>query len=719
MTNKPDPEIADLAVTPIRRPLWQRVSLVWLVPVLALAVSFFVAWDNYSKRGTLIEISFENAAGIEANETVVKYRDVTVGRVENVSFSEGLGDVVIGVRIANNVAPYLDDDARFWVVRPNVSVRGISGLDTVLSGVYIEGTWDDEPDVAQFSFVGDEDAPISREGQRGTEIRLRARDGSALAEGAPILHKGIEVGFLEKPELSFTGNEVIVTGFVKEPYDQRITSNTRFWDTSGFSVNLGAGGVSLDVNSLASLIEGGIAFDTVVSGGDALEEGQLFDMFDNEASARSSLFAKPNQELLNMAILFDRSVNGLSVGSEVRFQGVRVGEVTGLSAFVEDTSTGQLVRLRANIGIEPGRLGLGEEARVEDALSFLEDQVSKGLRARMVTGNILSGSLNIELITVTDAPSAAVQYSESNYPILPSTASEITDVAATAEGLLNGINRLPVEDLMTATIDTLNSIERLANDDSLRDAPVSLAALLDEARDLIADEDLRAIPSDLRDTVADAKALIGDDIQGVTADLRSVTTSIDALLGQATDADLVATLSTALQSASAAADNIEVATRDLPQISAQVQDLIAKADALELQALVNQSNALLASVDTLISSEDTANLPRSLSAALDELRLVISEIREGGAIENVNAALASANQAARAIETSVAGFPALSSRASRLVTTTEDVISAYGDRSRFSQDMASTLRDIQAAADAVTSLARAIQRNPSSLLTGR
>lgn len=719
MTDDAPHKIAEMSVTHTRRPIWQRMSLVWLVPIIALAVSLFVAWQDYINRGTLIEISFDNAAGVIAEETVLKYRDVTVGRVEKISFAEGLSVVLLQVRVDNNVAPYLDDDAQFWVVRPNVTVRGVTGLDTVLSGVYIEGTWDDQLDVAQTAFVGVENAPVSRGGQRGTEITLRTRDGSALAEGAPILHKGIEVGFLEKPNLSFTGNEVLVTGFVRAPYDKRITANTRFWDISGFSVNLGASGVSLDVSSLASLIEGGVAFDTVVSGGEAIRDGHLFDMFDDEASARSSLFANPNRELLNMAVLFDRSVSGLSVGSEVQFQGVRVGEVTSLSAFVEETSAGQLVRLRANIGIEPDRLGLGEGTTVAQALSFIEDQVAQGLRARMITGNILSGSLSIELLIVQDAPAAAVQYSDSTYPILPATTSQITDVAATAEGVLDRISRLPVEELMTSTIDTLNSIERLANDDSLREAPVSLAALLDETRALIADEDLRAIPSDLRETVAGAQRLIDKDISTVATDLSKVVESLDALLQQADNAELIATLGRTLTRAETTIHNIETATNQLPAMTEQLNALIAKANALELQALVDEATGLIRSADALISSDATADLPASLAASLDELRAVLAEIREGGAVENVNAALASASAAARAIETSVEGLPALSERASRLVTQTEDVISSYSTRSRFGQDMSTTLRDIQTAADAVTSLARTIQRNPSSLLRGR
>jgi paraquat-inducible protein B len=712
MTDTPR-QPAPLDVRPVKRPLWQRISVVWLVPVLALAVSLGVAYSNYANQGTLIEISFENASGVTADETVIKYRDVTVGRVEKVAFADGLSVVLIEARIDKTLAPYLDDDAQFWVVRPDVSVRGITGLDTVLGGVYIEGNWDAQNDVAQFEFVGLEDAPQTRAGQRGTVISLRARDGSALSEGAPILHKGITVGRLETPELSFNGNDVIVDAFVEYPYDQRITSNTRFWDTSGFSLSLGAGGVSLDVNSIASLIEGGIAFDTVVSGGRPLREGQVFDLFFDEDTARNSLFSSPTQnaEVLNIDVLFDGSVRGLSAGSEVRFQGIRIGTVTDLSAFVVTDQREQSVRLRTNLAIEPGRLGLGPDATPEEALAFLDGLVADGLRARMITGNILSGSLQVELIQVPTAPSAILARDVDGKGIIPTTKSEITDVAATAEGVLERINELPVEELMSGAISMMGSFERLANDEDLRSVPSSVSALLDEARTLVGGDDIQAVPADLRAAVMD---------------IRTTIAGLNTVIAGANDAELVQSLATTLQTANAAVTNIEQATRNLPAITARVEDIADKLFAIEIAGMVDAATGTLNSIDALIGSDTTADLPQSVSAALDEVRLFLGEVRAGGAIENVNAALASASAAAQAIETSVQGLPELSARATRLtadaqklVTQTEALINSYGDRSRFSTETLGTLRDIQAAADAVTNLARTIQRNPSSLLTGR
>lgn len=688
---------APLDVRPIKQRVWRRLSLVWLVPIIALAVSLWAAWQNYQDRGQLITITFENASGITAGETVIKYRDVTIGEVETVEFDAGLAVVLVHARIDKTVAPYLDDDAQFWVVRPDVSVRGITGLETVLSGVYIEGNWDTEADVAQYEFTGLEQPVLTRAGQQGIRVVLRAKDGRSVSVGAPVLHKGIEVGYLEKPELSFDGTQVVVTAFIESPFDRRITSSTRFWDTSGFSVSFGTGGVSLDVSSLASIIEGGIAFDTVVSGGEPARDGQLFDIFNDEDTARDSLFTDPNAEVLEVAVLFEQSVSGLTPGSEVRFQGIRIGEVSDLNAIVVGEGASAEVRLQAVLSIEPSRLGMGTDASTDDALRLLSDFVERGLRARMVTGNILSGTLLVELVQIEDALPAIMTNSAGIYPIIPTTDSQISDVAATAEGVLARINALPVEELMDGAINLMDSIESLANDEATRTAPASLVALLEESRALVTSEDLQAVPSDLRKVIND----------------------LDAIVARAAEVDLVGDLDTALESAAVAAANIELATENLPEITAQIEELTQRANSLEFEALVASATDTLTSIEAFVSNDDTAALPSSLKGALDEMRGFLTEVREGGAIENVNAALASANEAAQAVEDAVSTLPALSARANQLVAQTEEVINSYSERSRFSAETLATLRDIQAAADAVSSLARTIERNPNSLLIGR
>lgn len=688
---------APLDIRQGKPPAARRVSLVWLVPILALAVSLGATWQSYADRGTLITISFENASGVAAGETEIKYRDVVVGEVEDVTFTDGLTDVLVAARIDKNVAPYLDDDAQFWVVRPDVSVRGITGLETVLSGVFIEGNWDTQADVAQTAFTGLEAPNLTRASQRGTTVVLRADDGGSLAAGAPVLHKGIEVGYLEEPQLSFNGRQVIVNAFIESPYDRRITSSTRFWDTSGFSVSLGAGGVSLDVDSLASLIEGGVAFDTVVSGGEPINEGHRFDLFDDEQTARDSLFVDPNAEVLEVAVLFEQSVTGLVVGSEVRLQGIRVGEVSDLNAIVVGEGDNALVRLQAVLAIEPSRLGIGDEESAEDALTLLSSLVNQGLRARMVTGNILAGTLIVELVTLEDALPAIMTLTSGDYPVIPTTASEISDVAATAEDLLARINSLPVEDLMDGAINMMASIERLAEDEDTRGTPAALVALADETRALIASEAVQSVPEELQAVIAE----------------------LNLLIGQTNETGLIGDIDLAVETVTRLANNIDEATRNLPQITQDIADLTARANTLEFEALIAATTDTLVAVERFVDSDDARDLPASLNGALDEMRGFLAEVNQGGAVANLNGVLDAASEAARAVQEAVSTLPALAERANALVALSEEVVDSYSQRSRFGAETLQTLRDIQDAADAVTSLSRTIQRNPSSVLTGR
>lgn len=804
-------------IRPARKGLLRRLSLVWIVPVLVLIVTLGVAWQAYIDRGTVIEISFENASGISA-ETQIKYRDITVGVVEKVSFAEGLDIVVVRARVDKEIAPYLDDDAAFWVVRPDVSVRGISGLDTVLSGVYIQGNWDIEPETAQYYFTALERAPLTLAGQRGVQVLLRAPDGGSLTQGAPILHKGIKVGYLEQPELARNGQGVEVTAFIEEPYNRRITSRTRFWDTSGFSVNVGAGGLELNVDSIASLIEGGIAFDTVISGGTVVEDGDTFEIFDNEDTARESVFIDPNREILNVAVYFEDSVNGLAEGSPVRMGGIAVGQVSDISAIVRGIEGMQQVRLLATLAIDPQLFGMAAGTSADDTLDALENLVAQGLRARLVTGNILSGSLNVELLEVPGAPMQLLDKQGDPYPTIPTTAAAVADVAASAETLLDRLNKLPIEGVMNGAISLMASFEVLATDGDLRAAPEELLALLTDIRDIVGSDDIQAIPGEIDAVIANIDTLLTDagtittqiaqadlvtslndvlvssntaiiNFDAATTGIGSIISEIndlsskanaldvESLLAQTTDtlaafdtlasgeatqaiapsvlaaideirvvvADVrdggaVENLTSALASASAAADAVEqsvaglpglttqaadvltqlqAAADDLPAITSQIEALTAKANALEIEALATQASETLASMNTILSTNGAQQLPAALTSSLREVEGFLAEVRAGGAVENVNAALASASAAARTIQDAAAGLPALTTRAAQLVNTIDAVAGSYGERSRFNAETAATLRDIQAAADAVSSLARAIQRNPNSLLTGR
>lgn len=783
----------DLAVKPARRSLIERMSIVWVIPVVALLIALGVAWQSYNDRGPVIEIAFGNASGVTANETEVRFRDVAVGVVEKVAFTDTLDQVLVSVRLDKDVADFVDADAQFWVVRPEVTAEGVSGLDTVLTGVFIEGIWDNQPGEPQDRFDGLAEAPLSRDGKGGLSFLLRAAGESGLTENAPIIYRGIEVGRIGRAQVSEDGSTVQAEAIVFEPHNRLITSSTRFWDTSGFSFKLGPNGAEIDFSSIASLLSGGVTFQTLVSGGEQLENGATFVLYPDEGAARASLFSEEDGEALSLTAIFEDNVSGLAVDAPVDLGGLRIGRVTAVSGLVDEDRFGdRKVRLAATLSIRPGRLGLRSNGEVTagQALAFLDRRVGEGLRARLASASILTGGLKVELVEDPEAEPARIDTDAQPNPVIPTTASDIADVAATAEGVFERINALPIEELLQSAIGVMDNVSRLIASDDLRQVPSEVRGLLADARGLVGSDEVQQLPSRLSGVIGELEGLVAslneeqavtkllaavetvsgaaesvtasveglpallDQVRAVaakaealpledlTAQLTSLADSASTLLADDATRALPASVNASLaelsalltdlreqQVATSAAQALDAARQAANDVSASIAglpELIEKIDAVAqmarnvpLDALTSNLSDLLDSADALIGTDAARQLPADLSASLAELRLVLEQLREGGVVENANRTLASASDAADSIARAADGLPSLLQRAQSVLTQAGEAIAGYDARNGVGRDVETTLREVQRAAAAVASLARALERNPNSLLFGR
>ncbi len=637
---------AEMEIEPPRRSFWRNLSVVWLVPVIAVVVSLGIAWQSYADRGVLVQLEFQNATGIAPGETVVKFREVTVGTVETVGFTADLARVIIGARIDKAVAASLPPDALFWVVRPQLSARGVSGLSTVLSGVYIDAAFTPVAGSSAKSFKGLEEAPLVRPGRQGTRITLRAKNGNQISPGAPVLYRGVEVGQLEAPRLAPSGDGVIVNAFIASPHDARLTTATRFWDLSGFAVSIGASGLKLDVGNLAALVSGGIAFDTIFVGGQPIGEDTVFDLFPEESAARESVFNSVGANAVRLSVEFTESVNGLSSGAAVMYRGLRVGEVVAIGAEASATPAGRSVVLRATIAVDPGAIGLSANMPADETLNFIDGLVADGLRAQLATTSIFSAKLVIELNPVTDAPPARLIRRPGDDPLMPSVESDLPNFTATAEGVLERVNALPIEEVMAQAISLMASIEDIAREEGTRRAPDALVKLLDETRGLIGKDDTQALPGEIRQAVA--------ELRGVVADLRAAGT--------------VDRLASAIASADKVAGDLAAASGDFPQLVTGLRDLAAKVNALPAEDLVASATQVLDSARALIGTDEARALPPALTGALNEVQAAVAEYRASGATARLTEALVSANQAAADVSAASADFPALVDQLSAVAT---------------------------------------------------
>ena len=701
--NTPD----EILVESTGRSILERVSIVWLVPLGALLIALAIAWQHWRDRGALIEIIFEDAAGIRVSETELKFRDVTVGVVESVRLQDDMLHVAVGVRIDNRVVDFVDEDAVFWVVRPEVSARGVTGLDTVLSGVYLEGEWDSQPGTPQDSFEGRDTAPLLSPGQKGLQITLRGVGDEGITGDAPILYQGVEVGEIGPARIAEDGNTVLADAVIYAPYDRRITSTTRFWNTSGFSLSFGPNGASVDFATISSLLAGGITFDTAASGGFPAEDGDVFELYDTEEDARASLFARAEGPSIDMTLIFDTNVAGLRPDAPVELAGLKVGRITNLTGLVDPERFGDSeVRLLATMALQPERLGLSTEDDAEglDVMQYLQQAVAGGMRARLTNASLLTGGLKVDLVTLEDAPAAELDMNGVPFPVFPTAPAELTDVAATAESVFNRVNNLPIEELLQSGIDFLNSATSLVSSEDVRGTPEDLRGLLGDIRGIVGSEKVQQVP---------------DQLSNLMTELTGTASELNKTLAAINENELVAHLTSTIQTLDETAASAKTAIDGVPELLDQANAVVAKLNTIPVDRLSDDLSGLIQATEALIDTPQARNLPTDMSAALSELALVLEELRNGGTVENVNRTLQSASNAADRIADASQELPALVDRVNGLVAKAQSLLGDYDGNSAVNRDVRNALRAVTEAARALDGLASTIERRPNSLILGR
>jgi paraquat-inducible protein B len=461
-----------------------HLSVIWLLPLVALMIGAWMVYRDYSDRGPLVSIRFNNAEGIEPKKTRVKYRDVDVGVVESLRFSSDLRQVVAGVRLDKAFKHRVTESTRFWVVRPRIEGLRISGLETLISGAYITmdlGRGGEE----KRQFDGLEEPRSILSDTPGSFFRLRAEGLGSLAPGSPVYYRQIAVGEVVKYRLSGDQSHVEIDIFIRSPHDDQVRENTRFWNVSGVEIELGSTGLKVDIESLAAVVAGGVAFETpqTLEAGRRAPPASVFPLYPSRAASREAPITVAQHYVLH----FDDTVRGLAVGASVEFRGLRVGTVTDI-AFESNAREGP-VRTPVTIALEPERVPLAdpdeggafEELSGEQKLArvrlLIERAVKAGLRARLETGNLLTGQLFVSLDFVSGVEPAEVteQHGRLEIPTVPGTFSGIT---RSLSGLLSKLERLPLEQIGKHVEGTMAGADRLMNSEVLHQAVDNLRAAL-------------------------------------------------------------------------------------------------------------------------------------------------------------------------------------------------------------------------------------------------
>jgi len=432
-------------------------SIIWLIPLLTVLVGGWLIVKTVSEQGPEVTISFKTAEGIEAGKTRIKYKNVDIGTVKFIQFAEDFSHVIVTASFNQGTESFFRRNTRFWVVKPQLSVRGASDLDTLISGAYIEI----EPGkgAEQLYFVGLEKQPVVTADEAGKKVVLITEKLRSIDTGSPIYFQGLLAGEVLGYELGNDRQSIYIHAFIREPYDSLIKGNTRFWNVSGMDISLNTEGLNIRTESLQSLVLGGIAFETPAT----LEqinsdvENLVFTLYDDYSSIRERAYTKK----IKFMMFFEGSVRGLNVGAPVDFNGIKVGSV--LDVRLEFDVENAEFRIPVLIEIEPERIiGRGNQ-EIEPSYQMLNKLVERGLRASLQTGNLLTGQLFVGLSMRPDTPIYLIQ-EETPYPQLPTIrAADFGSIAQSVERFLKKLDRVDLDKLSLELIKTLEGTSKIFN----------------------------------------------------------------------------------------------------------------------------------------------------------------------------------------------------------------------------------------------------------------
>ena len=253
-----------------------RVPLIWVVPILALGVAAWMLLREWRNHGQEITIEFADAAGLDPGQTKLEYKGVVIGQVKGVELARDLGMVTVHVQLERQAEAIARAGAEFWIVQPEISFGGISGLETLLSGARL-GVRPGSGAPAKH-FKGLENPPATERREEGRAFILQGERLGGLQVHAPVFYRDIKVGEIEAARLTADATGVLIRIRVQSPYVQLVRTNTRFWNAGSSPLQISLFGGGAQKKSLQSAITGAIEFATPDEAGEVAPDATSFEL---------------------------------------------------------------------------------------------------------------------------------------------------------------------------------------------------------------------------------------------------------------------------------------------------------------------------------------------------------------------------------------------------------------------------------------------------------
>lgn len=436
----------------LRRP---RFQLVWLIPIMAAIIAGYLGYRTLMERGPLLTLTFDNAAGLQVGQTQLKYKAVALGTVESIDLVKNNSHVVVKVRMNNIGARFLTSNARFWVVRPRMTLSDIASFETIVSGAYITVDPGKPGGHFQDDFVGLEQPPGVRSDEPGRTYTLTAYRLGAISSGSPIFYRDIVVGEVLGYDIGNGLGPIKISVFIRAPFDDLVRPDSRFWNSSGVSFGIKGGVLQLQLQSLQAMVLGGITFGLPYEARDESPspDHASFHLYESQQQAEAAEYK--NQ--IQIVTYADTDASGLTPGAPVTALGIDVGDVTDVSLQI-DTKTGKM-RVKISMQLQPQRVLSADDARAPaQILAAFQRFVDNGLRAEISTANYVTGQKEIALVMEPKQPPVKITM-QNGAILLPFKAGNLAATLNNAAEITAKINQIPFQQIG----DNLNKLLKTAN----------------------------------------------------------------------------------------------------------------------------------------------------------------------------------------------------------------------------------------------------------------
>ena len=474
------------------------LTSIWIVPIVALFISGWFAYQYFAKMGPEIKIHFKENSGLQENQSYVKYRNVPVGVVKHIALDENGDGVIITVRMNKEAEPFLHEDTKFWIVKPEVGASGITGLDTLLSGTYIQmySNKKKRGKIKTF-YEGLEHRYIDRKSDKGYRYHLSAPDSRNLHPGSPVYYRKIRVGEIEEVKMSKDGSRIDFTVFVEHPYTDYIGIETKFWLMSNISFTFNHSGFNLDLAPMTRILNAGITFDTPARIEHVPEKGisYVFFLYKDKIAMQKKRIGLGKGHQQHYYLMVDEPINKLDVSAPVEFFGFQVGSVVAMHSDF-DNSVKKIIST-IEVVIDTSAFADKVDKDTNDTRIFFEKAVKNGLRARVAQSDPIIGNQYIELVYAAKEGQRGIEKLNGK-EIIPTVRNNDVDIAQKFSLILDKVNDLDIEGLLSSVKSAVDenskesvkilkefavvakNFKKISSDPALKKTPKKLVAILDE-----------------------------------------------------------------------------------------------------------------------------------------------------------------------------------------------------------------------------------------------